>query len=239
MRPEHRVFTLGHTVRDLIDIQVGSVGSQDSSGFSDGVQPRENLLLSGHFFIYSFNDDVCLLQILDSGRGRNSCQSLIHICLCNAPFTDCGGVVLFDRGHASIQRLGVLLNDRNRNSGVGEVHTNPAPHGPCPDNTSVGKGPTRHLSINPRHLRSSPFSKENVAHRLGFFGSHAFLKDLPLPCKPFSKGQRDGGFNTLDTSIRCPHTTSTSFDLGPFGLKDAGIFRRYRDIAGQRMGCSR
>ena len=52
--------------RDLVDVEIGGVGSEDRAGLGDLVEPAEHLLLHVHILVDRLDDEVAVGERLES-----------------------------------------------------------------------------------------------------------------------------------------------------------------------------
>ena len=118
---------------DLIDIQGRGVRGQDGARLHRGIQGLENGFLHRHVFENRLDHDIGLGQVRVGERGLDEPHALLDLLLSHAALAGGVLVVASNRGQAAIERLLLHFKQGHRNTGIDEVHGDPAAHRAGPD----------------------------------------------------------------------------------------------------------
>jgi hypothetical protein len=168
MMADHHLRTSGGR-GDFVDAERGRVGSEDAIGLGDLIERAENFLLQRHAFEHGFDDDIGLIETIVGELRRDQRHALIHHGLREAALFHRIFVILFDDGHAAIERVLRGFLDDDRDAGIGVVHRNTAAHGTRADDGGlldvVGFG----VLGNVRDFGHGAFAEEGVDQRFRLY----------------------------------------------------------------------
>ena len=95
----------------------------------------------------------------------------------------------------------LVVGDKDRYVGIGEVHGDPHSHGACANNGCALDSARGHSFRQAGDFVCLSLGKEYMAHRLGFVRVHHFLEDLTLAREPRTERQERRRFHTIDAGV--------------------------------------
>mmetsp|Transcript_21061 Transcript_21061/g.81577 ORF Transcript_21061/g.81577 Transcript_21061/m.81577 type:complete len:639 (-) Transcript_21061:1062-2978(-) len=176
----HHVLRAAGERGNLVDVQRRGVGGQDRAGLGDGVELLEHRLLDADLLEHRLDDQVAVLEVVVAQRRAQQGHALGVLVFLQLALLDLGFVVLLDRGHATVEGFLLGLQDRDRQSGVQEIHRDAAAHGAGADDTDLGDAAQRRVLGHVGDLAGHALGEEQVAQGLGLGRQHQRGEALAL-----------------------------------------------------------
>ena len=131
------------------------------------VECGEHFLLDRHGLEHGLDDQVSILDVLESDHAVDQCHPLGGRIRRNAAARRGGLVILLHHAHAALELLFAGLDQRHRNAGIGERHRDAAAHGAGADDGDALDVARLGAFGNAGDLGGLALGEERVALRLG------------------------------------------------------------------------
>ena len=234
MHPDHVLRALGRC-RDLVDVEIRRVRRQDRALFDDGVELAEHLFLDVHILVDRLDHEVAILEVVEAERRGQQAHHRLDLVGRVPALLGRRLVILADRRDAAIERVLRGLDDRDRDTGLEEVHRNPAAHRARADDADLLDVALLRVLGDIVDLGGLAFGEEQVALRGGLGPHHQFHEFVALGLDPLGEATLGRCLDTADVRggrIETAELARIGFleRLDRFRIGGRGLLRR----AGQR-----
>ena len=130
VQADNRLRALGHR-SDLVDVQGRSVGGQNRARLADRIQLGEDVLLDVHPLEHRLDHHIDTGKGVHIQRAGDQAHALFHVGRSDAAARRRSLIVLANNVKATVEGGLLQLDDRHRNTGIGEIHGDAAAHGAC------------------------------------------------------------------------------------------------------------
>jgi hypothetical protein len=153
----------------------------------------EHLLLDRHGLEHGFDDQVRVLDVLEPDHAVDQAHALGRRIGGNAAARRGRLVVLLHHAHAALELLLAGLDQRHRDTGIGERHRDAAAHGAGADDGDPLDIARLGALGNAGDLGRFALGEERITLRLRLVARHQLEEALALLLQPFIERQVDGG----------------------------------------------
>ena len=163
---------------------------------------RKYLFLDRHGLEHRLDDEVSILDVLDADHAVDQAHALGGRVRRNAAARRGRLVILLHHAHAALELFFAGLDQRHRNTGIGERHRDAAAHGAGADDGDALDIARLGALGHAGDLGGLALGKEGVALRLRLVARHQLEKTFALLLQPFVERQVDGGADRVGRGER-------------------------------------
>ena len=187
--------------RDLVEVEVGRVGSEDRAGLGDLVEPAEHLLLHVHVLVHRLDDEVAVGERGEIERRRQQPHGLGHLLFGQLPLRRAGLVILAHQAGAAVERLVAHLDDRHGDARRQEVHRNAAAHRAGADHSDLADRARFGVFGQAIDLGRLALGEEEIALRRRLLAAHQLHEQFALFDNAFRIRLLAGDLHRLDVGL--------------------------------------
>ncbi|MNE29581.1 hypothetical protein D3C80_1230710 [compost metagenome] len=189
---------------DAVDIQGRGVAGQDRAGLAHPVEGAKHRLLDRQVLEYCLDHQVSVSQVGIVEGALQQAHALFELRGGQLAAGDAAFVVFADLRQATVQRLGLELQQAHRQTRVDEVHGDAGAHGAGADHGDLSDAAQRGGSVDTRHPQSLAFGEELVTQCRGLGVLQGFAEQCLLACQALGQGQLAGRAQRCQHPQRCP-----------------------------------
>ena len=212
MHTDHRLGATGDG-GDLVDVEGRGVRRHDRPRLTDPVEFSEDRFLELHVLEDGLNDDVAVGEVVLVGRAGDQPHALLDGLGRDRATARRPLIILAHDTEAPFERIVIALDDRDRDTGVGEVHRNAAAHGAGAEHTGFLDVDRGRVLGDVGDLVRLAFGKEGVALRSGLGAGHELHEERGLHLDALFERQAGCGLDAPDVVLRGEKATGLAGDL--------------------------
>ena len=215
-------------LRELIDIQRGSIGRQHAIGPRDASEIGEYGLLQLQVFEHGFDHDIDLIETIVGEGGADQGHDALDLLGRHLAFGGGDVVIPADGRKAAVERRLIRFLEQHRDAGIGVVHGDAAAHGARADHRRRADFGSGRVLRHAGNLGGFALGEEQADQVAGFGGEHAIGEQLDFALGAGIEAALDTGGNGVDGGVRRMRAAGGFLQAGAGGIDGGGCGGRNR-----------